>query len=178
MLYFLEQCPNEKDGYYLATLMRGNKDPWVTDEDMEFKDDEIDYLTYHKKSDIRPGQSGAEFEIQTDENMKPNVTIKIHEPNKPDTPVYISHIRLLKSTLTKVTILYTSKAGDDLKPLVVDGTPIIHYNVKGHNVKFDFDFIYVHELRIVAEEAGVHDEFYTIGLNIFGCRKPSGESNI
>ena len=168
-------CPNEDKGYFLATLMNEKKDAWVKDEDMEFKDDEIDYLTYHKKSDIRPGHSGAEFEIQTDDLMKPNVTIKIHEPNKPDTPVYISHIKLIKSTLTQVTILYKSDVAEEFKPLIVDDTPIVHHKINGKRVKFDFDFLYVHELRIVAEDAGQYDEFYNFGLNIIGCRYNIGK---
>ena len=173
---FLEHCPNEDQGYFLASLMNEKKGAWVQDEDMEFKDDEIDYLTYHQKSDIRPGHPGAQFEIQTDEMMKPNVTIRIHEPNKPDTPVYISHIKLIKSTLTKVTVLFKSNVGDQFKPLIVDGTPIVHYNVDKKRVRFDFDFMYVHELRVVAEDAGQYDEFYNFGLNIIGCRYNIGKS--
>jgi hypothetical protein len=144
--------------------------PYVTDADMEFKDDILPYLTYHKKSDVRPGHIGAEFEIQMDSNLKPNVTLKLHQAGRPDEPVKIAKIIIANSTLTKLSIFVKSTPVSEFKPLVIAGDVYEHAMVKGNRIELDFiEYKLISALMVVAEDGGVYDEFYSFTLDIIGC---------
>jgi hypothetical protein len=145
--------------------------PYVTDADMEFNDDMLPYLTYHKKSDIRPGHIGAEFEIQTNSNLKPNVTLKIHQAGRPNEPVEIAKIILANSTLTKLSIFVKYTPVSEFEPLNITGDVYEHAIVKGDQIDLTFiNQTYISALMVVVEDGGVYDEFYSFNLDIIGCR--------
>jgi hypothetical protein len=151
-------------------MAEGSDGIYITDDDMEYKDDMLPYLTYHKKSDIRPGHIGAEFEIQLDSNIKPNVTIKIHMPGNPDMPVQIEKIIIANTTLTQLSVFVKPTAASKFTPLVAGTKVLEHAKIAGTKVEFDVGFKYVTELMLVAEEGGEYDESYIFNLDIIGCR--------